>query len=390
MKTKIQKIKRLSTAEVFHEFAHQLDNCKSTSYLYEDNKLFYKNELVANIYDKSKKIVLIKNFNHIGHYGNGYSSYNLIRAFDESWTTLTLDNIFDITVKDKAIEKRDLFNYLIKVKIENIIKIQYWLKEYIYNPRRLTCNISINYLLDLQNKIKKEIELLKIPKKYIKTKFHNELIWLSYYKGWNKYYEKFFNNESLQYWLDFRFTEKELDVIACKDWIHTNLYNTKTAKCLSKHEKETIYFNIEKRNAYTTIIEKERADNNRLYEERLQKQKEERKAKELIKLNDWLDGKYNRALWDIPIHLRLDKDNLVETTLGVTVPLNHAKLLYLKFKQCVNKNEEWISNGCSIKIGNYLVECIKKNDVGWYLKAGCHTIYEKEIDLFINMFKLNW
>ena len=56
----------------------------------------------------------------------------------------------------------------------------------------------------------------------------------------------------------------------------------------------------------------------------------------------------------------------------------------IKFKQCIKTDTEWISNGCSIKIGNYLVECIKKNDIGWYLKAGCHTIYDKEIDLFIN------
>ena len=34
MKTKNQKIKKVLSAEVFHSFANNLDNCKSNSYFY--------------------------------------------------------------------------------------------------------------------------------------------------------------------------------------------------------------------------------------------------------------------------------------------------------------------------------------------------------------------
>ncbi|HOO68366.1 MAG TPA: hypothetical protein PLC53_03265 [Bacilli bacterium] len=398
MKTKNQKIRKVTAAkirkvttpEVFHSFANNLNNCKSSSYFYKDNELFYKNELIATIYDKVNKIVLIKNFNHSGQYGNGYSTHHIYRCFNETWNTIRVKELYSVNVKDKANNKVKLFNHIIELNLNKLINEYYWLNEYINNPRRLSLRSDVKHLYDLQEKIKSKIKLLNIPKKYINRKANNKSILIPYYIGWHTKYEHFYNNESLRYWLDFKFTDKELDTINCKTWIFNNLYGKTIAKRLTKKQKEAIYFNIEKRTRLELVLKIERENKERIKHERLQREKEERKIKKLALLEDWLSGKYINNLWDIPIHLRLTKDNLVETTLGVTVPLNHAKLLYLKFKQCIKTNTEWISNGCSIKIGNYLVGCIKKNDIGWYLKAGCHTIYEKEIDLFINMFKLNW
>ena len=283
-----------------------------------------------------------------------------------------------------------MFNHIIELNLDELINKYYWLNEYINKPRRLSSKSKVECLYDLQEKIKSKIKLLNIPKKYINRKANNKLIFIPYYVGWRTEYEHFYNNESLRYWLDFKFTDKELDTIDCKTWIFNNLYGKTIARHLSKKQKEAIYFNIEARTRYELVLKIERENKECIAHERLEKEKEKRKIKELALLEDWLSGKYIAGLWNIPIHLRLTKDNLVETTLSVTVPLNHAKLLYLKFKQCIKTDTEWISNGCSIKIGNYLVEYIKKDDIGWHLKAGCHTIYEKEIDLFINMFKLNW
>ena len=390
MKTKNQKIRKVTAAEVFHSFANNLDNCKSSSYFYKDNELFYKDELIATIYDKVNKIVLIKDFNYSGSFNNGYSAYHIYKCFDETWNTIKVKELYSVNVKDKASNKVKLFNHILELNLDKLINEYYWLNEYINNPRRLYLRTDVKYLYSLQGKIKSEIKLLNIPKKYINCKANDKLIYIPYCIGWNKAYERFYNNESLRYWLDFKFTDKELDTINCKTWIFNNLYGKTIAKRLTKKQKEAIYFNIEERTRFELVLKIERENRERIEHERLEREKEKRKIKELALLEDWLSGKYTSGLWNIPIHLRLTKDNLVETTLGITVPLNHAKLLYLKFKQCIKTDTEWISNGCSIKIGNYLVEYIKKNDIGWHLKAGCHTIYEKEIDLFIDMFKLNW
>lgn len=121
---------------------------------------------------------------------------------------------------------------------------------------------------------------------------------------------------------------------------------------------------------------------------------EEKAATELEKLEKWLNGGNESYFYDIPIHLRLHKGQ-VQTTKGITIPLEHCRLLYKKFRNCIATNTEYFTNGHSIHVGVYTVNSIQRrlrtkqsNTLEWAIWSGCHVIFQTEIEQFIERFNL--
>ena len=112
-------------------------------------------------------------------------------------------------------------------------------------------------------------------------------------------------------------------------------------------------------------------------------ERERRRLRELRteeeKLEEWLAG--GRARWNsqkafTTVYLRV-KGDMLETSLGASVPLTHAIRVFKFAKLCRNEGRAWHRNGHSIRVGHFTVECIRLD--GSFI-AGCHTIGWPEIE----------
>lgn len=210
---------------------------------------------------------------------------------------------------------------------------------------------------------------------------------------YNIYFEKF---------QKLKWTEEDKLKYTIKSWALTN-------GMLGSYDKKIKYYNdpilkalIEEKHSKDLSDKKAAQEHRKLERAKLEQEKLER----------WLKGEYSGGLYNVPIHLRIRKLNqgnvvqtenytdptcisftyLIETTQGATVPMNHAKLLYKKFRQCIDTDTEWETNGHSFSIGNYKVSKIYKvlskegtEDIisYWYLQIGCHCIRSIEVEKFI-------
>lgn len=117
------------------------------------------------------------------------------------------------------------------------------------------------------------------------------------------------------------------------------------------------------------------------YEEIQAKRLKNQLKKQAEIIDNWINGNSNiRPKTDYQ-YLRLyayDND-LVETSMNVRVPLSHALLLLAKIRHCVQTNTEFISNGKTIKIGNFEVSRIEANG---NFQSGCHKFEYSEVERF--------
>ena len=385
-----KNIKRVgAVSELLHLFAnqtHKIIKTKSNSYTTEGISLFRADKEIARIYSKRKKIVLIDDFNYSGAFGNGYSSWHVSRVFSRDWTTIICDfnTLCDSTSSINT--KTKVFTDIIDYYVDKLIN-SYDNLDKVINDNNFYDNYSLNgikHTIEEFNNIK---TILKIPVKLIKVKYNNKRFSFTRYHGWSSYIDsKYVNNRPYDWLYKDLFTEDELEVLNCKNWIHEWVYNT--GSILTKKEKFDLYKDVDRRNQHEIgITAARRAERNRLDKLRILNE-EQRNIKELEKLDDWLSGNSIRIYTRI-VYLRI-RDDIVETTQNANVPLRHCELLYKKFKNCINNDTEWISNGSSIKIGYYHVSKISKDDIGWFIRAGCHTIREAEIEKFIKQYDLKW
>ena len=137
--------------------------------------------------------------------------------------------------------------------------------------------------------------------------------------------------------------------------------------------------------------------------QKLEDSKEARKDAAIKKsIDKWYAGETNSInfqnkkihwLTPNPVYLRVKPMNfeMVETSKNVTVPVIKCKLLYHKFQQCVKNDTGWKQNGETFTIGYYNVDSISKDYKGsWVLKAGCHHIYQEQIEEFVTKFVPEW
>lgn len=102
-------------------------------------------------------------------------------------------------------------------------------------------------------------------------------------------------------------------------------------------------------------------------------------ALELVeKIALWRQGNPNVSSWEIgraPAMLRI-KGAEVETSKGVTVPIDHAARALKFVRACIAAGREYIRNGHTEHVGNYAIDRIEADGT---LHAGCHVISYEEI-----------
>ena len=188
--------------------------------------------------------------------------------------------------------------------------------------------------------------------------------------------------------VESRWTQEELKIHEVKTWC---LENGITG---SYETKLKVYNNPE--------LAKEVIEKNRIKKERLEANKEERQQKAIQKnIEKWYNGEVRDikflvsdrrtryGSYNNPVYLRINPydANEVETSKGAKVTLQKAKLLYYKFKKCIAENKEWHTNGETFSLGYYNVNSISKHYNGqWYIKAGCHQVFDTQIEEFVTRF----
>jgi hypothetical protein len=83
------------------------------------------------------------------------------------------------------------------------------------------------------------------------------------------------------------------------------------------------------------------------------------------------------SLRNLPAMLRV-RGSQVETSLGATVPVDHAARALKFVNACVAAGREYVRNGHTEHVGHYTIDWIEANGT---LHAGCHVISYEEIQL---------
>lgn len=339
-----------NTQEVYHIAFHRPEglyearnstNNVSWRYIKETNKtIFYSYSSELAIVDHNNKIIYFRN----GSYSN---------------TTSKHQNYFYNSISDKTIYTIIYFN-----NWWDWMDFDKW------------CNSELQYCINDKHKLYKGIKYFSVLNIHIqKWEYYKEILLIINRQDLINKYEPLFKQ------LDW--TDDEITMYNVKNWALNN-------GMLGSYNKKFKYYNdpILKKGVEDKHIANE-SDKQIALQEKLRKDTE--KQLELLEL--WLNNINNFSSYyldKIPIHLRINK-NEVETTMGARVPVDEAKLLFTKFKKCVNNNINWYTNDEKIKVGLYSVEKIYcEFDGYWYIKAGCHTIRDVEIYKFIEQYKLDW
>ena len=382
----------MTAGDLFHHFANKTaKNETARDYSYNENRLYYGTKCIAKIIAPKKKIVVIdKDFNRTGSFGNGYASWHIERAFEKDWTILygetykieglkhdkkTLYSLYFNTIKSIILQLVDKY----QIDRELIDNNNAYVKIYYSDP-------DVSYIFELAKKF-------KLDERKIRNHIYNETHVSSIrYLGWGKAETNVIKIiKPISFWLDSTkwHTSEEVKTLEFKAW---KAIWAKKEDTNGKTYKE-IYNNLTARKIFEekTTAKLDRIKKERELEEERRNAEQIKKEKE--KLEDWKTGKENSThFWYIPIELRL-KDEIVETTKGATVPLNHAERLFKFFMRCIKEERTYISSGNNQSIdsiGVYHLREINKDNSGWFLRAGCHTIYQTAIEDFVKRYNLNW
>ena len=415
--------KAKNVGELMHHFVHGVFPTESRSnYWYEENKLYYGGTCIAvKLNYNSTPILLIwKDFDRRGSFGNGYNAWNIVRAasgvlkciaIEDKYLLKNID-VSNITEEDKVTIILDWFYTEVLIPYIHIYADAVHLLETdSYNTSGRYNNPKyIESLDEFKNWGKATtIDIFEVSKKTIYNHIYNKSEWVTVaYKGWKAINSYVRVDKPVSFYLNQNawFTEKENELLKFKkfkydllnklrecDWsLNAAVYILQLNGGKTKTTVKDIYKNQEDTDKLLQAIEARKLQLDDIRARKAKKNAEERLKASFEKLELWLNGgKVSHLyLYYIPIHLRINDDD-VETTLNATVPLKHAELLYKFFKKTVASDTPWHSNGHTFKIGHYKVEYINKlSDGSWCLKAGCHTIYEREIDYFVERNKLNW
>lgn len=391
MKNKIIKPK-LTVSDLFHRFANRVAKTeKCRNYSYNENKLYYATHCIAKILSVRKKILVIdNNFNRVGSFGNGYGYWHIINAFEKDWTILYGKSyrIENLKYNKKTIYelyfntiKSDIFKIVDKyVNDKELINNSLAYKPVYYNEPNLS------HIFELAEKFKLDI-------RKIKNYVYNENHWsVVRYLGWGKSHSNFIKiDKPISFWLDSTkwHTPEECKILEFKKWkaiwATKGEIGTKSYKQIYNNPK--LKADFEKRTTDTLNWLKEEA-------ERKQREIDAKRIKEEEeKLEAWkTDTNIHIHLWHIPIQLRIIQDE-IETTKGAKVPLSHGERLFKFFMKCVKEEKVYMSsnNNQSIdSIGVYHLREINKDKNGWFLRVGCHVIYQTAIEDFVKRYNLNW
>ena len=121
-----------------------------------------------------------------------------------------------------------------------------------------------------------------------------------------------------------------------------------------------------------------------------QQRREKWVAQQKQVIQDWVDGKrddcpsgYGSDVYG-PIRLRIKGDEL-QTSMGATVPLDHAVKCFRILKQLRAKGETYVRNGHTVHLGHFALDAFD----GQTVRAGCHSVEWTEIERIANLVGVN-
>jgi len=90
----------------------------------------------------------------------------------------------------------------------------------------------------------------------------------------------------------------------------------------------------------------------------------------------WRVGQYSGYLYDVPVMLRIDGDQVV-TSRGARFRASHAKRALAFVRKVRESGQAYIRNGHTIHLGPYAIDRIEPDGT---VRAGCHVVSWKEIE----------
>jgi hypothetical protein len=93
-------------------------------------------------------------------------------------------------------------------------------------------------------------------------------------------------------------------------------------------------------------------------------------------ITKWRAGLYSGCLYDVPVMLRIDGDEVV-TSRGARFPVSHAKRALAFVRKVRESRQAYVRNGHTIHLGPYALDRIEEDGT---VKAGCHVVCWQEIE----------
>ena len=90
----------------------------------------------------------------------------------------------------------------------------------------------------------------------------------------------------------------------------------------------------------------------------------------------WRAGLYSGCLYEVPVMLRIDGDEVV-TSRGARFPVSHAKRALAFIRKVHESGQAYVRNGHTIHLGPYVVDRVELDGT---VKAGCHVVSWEEIE----------
>lgn len=111
--------------------------------------------------------------------------------------------------------------------------------------------------------------------------------------------------------------------------------------------------------------------------EQTKRERAEAIARQQELITKWRAGQYSGCLYDVPVMLRIDGDEVV-TSRGARFPVSHAKRALAFVRKIRESGQAYVRNGHTIHLGHYAIDRIEPNGT---VKAGCHVVPWQEIEL---------
>jgi hypothetical protein len=110
--------------------------------------------------------------------------------------------------------------------------------------------------------------------------------------------------------------------------------------------------------------------------EQTKRERAEAIARQQELITKWRAGQYCGCLYDVPVMLRIDGDEVL-TSRGVRFPISHAKRALAIVRKVRDLRQAYARNGHSIYLGPYVIDRIEPDGT---VKAGCHVVSWQEIE----------
>jgi len=125
-----------------------------------------------------------------------------------------------------------------------------------------------------------------------------------------------------------------------------------------------------------TAIRKREAQRSAEKAEQTKRERAEALVRQQELITKWRVGQYSGCLYDVPVMLRIDGDQVV-TSRGARFPASHAKRALAFVRKVRESGQAYVRNGHTIHLGPYAIDRIEPDGT---VKAGCHVVSWEEIE----------